>query len=132
MHSQLSALRHLLHRLDPPLFAHLEKKDATNLFFAYRWVLILFKREFAFEQVLRLWDGLFARPSQHLHLFLAIAVLERQRRHILEEDLDFDGLLALCVSLKGKIDLEQVMRDAAMLREYAGEAGRDAVAGLPW
>lgn len=132
MHAQLSSLRKLIQQLDPPLWSHFQQKDATNLFFCYRWILILFKREFNFDQVLRLWDGLFACSRDQLHLFLCVAVLERQRRHILEEDLDFDGLLALCVSLRGKIDLEVALRDAAMLKEYAGEEGRKAVEGLPW
>ena len=131
MHLQLEALRRLLAVLDPPLHAHLARHDALNLFFCYRWVLILFKREFAFDQVLRLWEALWARPGHHLHLHLAAALLSRQRRRIFEEDLNFDGLLKMCVDLAGEIDLEQALADAKMMKEHAGEAGEAAVAGLP-
>ncbi|KAK9815964.1 hypothetical protein WJX74_004614, partial [Apatococcus lobatus] len=50
MHAQLTALRDLLDLLDPPLYAHLASADALSFFFAYRWLLIHFKREFAFDE----------------------------------------------------------------------------------
>jgi hypothetical protein len=33
-----------------------ESKGVLQLFFCYRWILINFKREFVFEDVLRLWE----------------------------------------------------------------------------
>ena len=51
MHSQLLALEKLLQLLDPQLYAHFKQKDCLNFFFCFRWVLILFKREFDFEEV---------------------------------------------------------------------------------
>jgi hypothetical protein len=51
MHAQLLALRSLVQLLDPPLFAHLEAHDCLSFFFCYRWLLIDFKREFAFDEV---------------------------------------------------------------------------------
>lgn len=51
MHLQLAALRQLVQVLDPQLHAFLEARDCLNYFFAFRWLLIHFKREFAFEQV---------------------------------------------------------------------------------
>ena len=51
MHSQLLALEKLLQLLDPQLYAHFKQKDCLNFFFCFRWVLILFKREFDFDEV---------------------------------------------------------------------------------
>ena len=52
MHAQLVALRRLVQLLDPPLYAHLEAHDCLNMYFAYRWCLIHFKRELpTFEEV---------------------------------------------------------------------------------
>ncbi len=45
-------------------------------------------------------------------------------------DLDFDGLLQFCIELQGKLDLDQMLRLAEALCLYAGDAGRDCVAGL--
>lgn len=58
-------------------------------------------------------------------------MLCRQRRHILEDDLDFDGLLELCVHLAGNIDLEMALADAEKLRLFAGEVGQALVGELP-
>jgi hypothetical protein len=41
----------LLQVLDPQLHAFLEARECLNYFFAFRWLLIHFKREFPFDQV---------------------------------------------------------------------------------
>ena len=51
MHAQLLALQKLVQLLDPPLHAHLERHECLDFFFTYRWLLILFKREFTFDEV---------------------------------------------------------------------------------
>jgi hypothetical protein len=56
MKRQLSTLQQLIAVMDPELHAHLEKTGSLNLFFCFRWILIAFKREFAFDQVIRLWE----------------------------------------------------------------------------
>jgi hypothetical protein len=72
MKRQLLSLQQLLGVMDPQLHRHLgslqsfkkanhthgttENADGLNLFFCFRWILIGFKREFPFDEVLRLWD----------------------------------------------------------------------------
>lgn len=51
MTAQLAALRNLVHVVDPQLHAFFEAKECLQYFFCYRWLLIHFKREFAFEEV---------------------------------------------------------------------------------
>ena len=51
MHAQLLALRNVVQLLDPAMHAFMEEKSCLNYFFCYRWLLIHFKREFAFEEV---------------------------------------------------------------------------------
>ncbi|KAI0283097.1 rab-GTPase-TBC domain-containing protein [Russula aff. rugulosa BPL654] len=58
MKKQLSTLQQLLQVMDPELYRHFEKTEGLNLFFCFRWILISFKREFPFEDVLRLWEVL--------------------------------------------------------------------------
>jgi hypothetical protein len=41
--------------LDPQLHALFEARECLNYFFAFRWLLIHFKREFPFDQVRRCW-----------------------------------------------------------------------------
>jgi hypothetical protein len=48
------------------------------------WVLIAFKREFSFEDVLRLWEVLWTNYySNNFVLFVALAILESHRDVIL-------------------------------------------------
>lgn len=44
-------LKYTILQLDPPLYAHLEARECLSFFFCYRWLLILMKREFPFEEV---------------------------------------------------------------------------------
>ncbi|KAM6228590.1 LOW QUALITY PROTEIN: TBC1 domain family member 25 [Spheniscus humboldti] len=46
-------LRRLLRRADPPFWAFLAARGAHDLLFCYRWLLLELKREFAFEDALR-------------------------------------------------------------------------------
>eukprot|EP00887_Chlorella_sp_A99_P005546 scaffold1.g5546.t1 len=111
----------------------MQERDCMSLFFLYRWVLILWKREFEFGEVLRLWEALWACPAtRHLHLYMCVAVLEHQRRRILgSPGLEFDDLLKLCVELAGRMDLGACLRNALLLCQYAGEAGAETAAVDP-
>ena len=124
MHSQLMALRKLVALLDPPLFDYLASVECLNFFFCFRWILIHFKREFAYEDVMRLWEVLWSRHlSDHFHLYVCTAILKRHRRKIMDEQMDFDSLLKFTNDLSGRIDLDATLRDAEALCVYAGAAG---------
>lgn len=129
MHAQLQALEELVRLVDPQLHAFFARKDCLNFFFCYRWLLIHFKREFAFDEVLRLWEAIWSRHlGPHMHIYLAAAVLCIHRRAIMESDLDFDGLLKYCIQLSGRLDLAHLLRFAEKLANAAGKTGREAMA----
>jgi hypothetical protein len=80
MRLQLSTLQQLIALMDPELHAHLERTGSLNLFFCFRWILIAFKREFKFEEVIRLWEVLWTNYySDNFVLFVALAVLQSHR-----------------------------------------------------
>lgn len=51
----------ILRCLDPAFYDYLRMREAINLFFAYRWVLLLFKREFVLTDTIALWETFFSR-----------------------------------------------------------------------
>jgi hypothetical protein len=53
---QLSNLRVLLEFIDSKFSQYLEKNESSNMYFCFRWILILFKREFTFPNIMRLWE----------------------------------------------------------------------------
>lgn len=68
MSLKFSHLRLLLQRSDPEFFAYLLSRGADDFFFCYRWLLLELKREFAFEDALRMlevtWSSLPPDPPE--------------------------------------------------------------------
>ncbi|KAI8604529.1 hypothetical protein EDD21DRAFT_365979, partial [Dissophora ornata] len=94
MQSQLETLGQLIQVLDPKLYKHLEKCEALNLFFCFRWLLIWFKREFEWVDIMRLWEVLFSdHLSTQFHLFVALAILDKHRDVMMDHLEGFDEIL---------------------------------------
>ncbi|KAK2967335.1 hypothetical protein RJ640_017055 [Escallonia rubra] len=128
MHSQLFALSKLVELLDVPLHNYFKQNDCLNYFFCFRWILIQFKREFEYERTLRLWEVLWTHHlSEHLHLYVCVAILKRYRRKIMGEQMDFDTLLKFINELSGQIDLDAILKDAEALCICAGEHGAASI-----
>ncbi|KAH1057340.1 hypothetical protein J1N35_035405 [Gossypium stocksii] len=124
MHSQLFALSKLVEMLDRPLHKYFEQNDCLNYFFCFRWILLQFKRELEYEQTMRLWEVLWTHYlSEHLHLYVCVAILKRYRGKIMGEQMDFDTLLKFINELSGQIELDAILRDAEALCICAGENG---------
>ncbi|XP_019452646.1 PREDICTED: TBC1 domain family member 17-like [Lupinus angustifolius] len=124
MHSQLFALSKLVELLDSPLHNYFKQGDCLNYFFCFRWILIQFKREFEYENTMRLWEVLWTYYlSEHMHLYICVAVLKRYRNKIMGEEMDFDTLLKFINELSGHIELDATLRDAEALCICAGENG---------
>ncbi|KAH7914953.1 rab-GTPase-TBC domain-containing protein [Hygrophoropsis aurantiaca] len=116
MKKQLSTLQELISVMDPELYRHLEKTEGLNLFFCFRWVLIAFKREFSFDDVLRLWEVLWTDYySNDFVLFVALAVLESHRDMILRYLVEFDEILKYCNELSMTIELDSTLAQAEVL-----------------
>ncbi|KAI4376679.1 hypothetical protein MLD38_014415 [Melastoma candidum] len=128
MHAQLFALCKLVELLDNPLHNYFKQNDCLNYFFCFRWILIQFKREFEYHQLMRLWEVFWTHhPSEHLHLYVCVAVLKRYRHKIMGEQMDFDTLLKFITELSGCIDLNTILRDAEALCICAGESGTASI-----
>ncbi len=69
-----------LHHADPELAEHLTAIEILPQIFLIRWVRLLFGREFPFEDVLALWDILFAEdPGLELVDLISVSMLLRIR-----------------------------------------------------
>jgi hypothetical protein len=116
MRLQLTTLDHLVQLLDPKLYLHLQSVDSTNFFFFFRMLLVWYKREFSWPDVLRLWEGLWTDYlSANFHLFIAVAILEKHREVIMEHLRGFDEVLKYVNELSNTIDLPSTMVRAEAL-----------------
>ncbi|GAB7350250.1 hypothetical protein MBLNU459_g0900t1 [Dothideomycetes sp. NU459] len=113
MRLQLTTLDHLVQLLDPKLYLHLQSVDSTNFFFFFRMLLVWYKREFEWPDVLRLWEGLWTDYlSSNFHLFIAVAILEKHRDVIMEHLKGFDEVLKYVNELSNTIDLQSTLTRA--------------------
>jgi len=116
MKRQLATLQQLVAVMDPELYKHFEKTDSLNLFFCFRWILIAFKREFPFDDVLGLWEVLWTdHYSNQFLIFVALAVLESHRDGILRYLVEFDEILKYCNQLSMTIELDSTLAQAEVL-----------------
>ncbi|KAF1990159.1 GTPase-activating protein GYP7 [Aulographum hederae CBS 113979] len=120
MRLQLLTLDHLVQLLDPALYLHLQKLDSTNFFFFFRMLLVWYKREFEWNNVLHLWEVLWTDYlSSNFHLFVALAILERHRDVIMEHLRGFDEVLKYVNELSNTIDLQTTLiRAEALFRRF--------------
>ncbi|GJY42842.1 RabGAP/TBC domain-containing protein [Tanacetum coccineum] len=108
--------------LSPILFIMQDESEAFWCFVS------LLEREFEYEKTLRLWEVLWTHyPTEHLHLYVCIAILKRHRVKIMGEQMDFDTLLKFINELSGQIDLDPILRDAEALCVCAGENGAASI-----
>jgi TBC1 domain family member 15 len=120
MRAQLTTLDQLVQILDPALYTHLQSADSTNFFFFFRMLLVWYKREFAWSDVLRLWEGLWTDYlSSQFHLFIAVSILEKHRDVIMDHLKHFDEVLKYVNELSGCIELESTMvRAEGLFRRF--------------
>ncbi|KAJ0258453.1 Ypt/Rab-GAP domain of gyp1p superfamily protein [Hirschfeldia incana] len=57
---QLQSLWHILQLTDKDIFSHLSRIGAESLHFAFRMLLVLFRRELSFNEALRMWEMMWA------------------------------------------------------------------------
>lgn len=112
MKNQLSLLLDLIRLMDIELYEHFEKLNCLHLFFCFRWLLVIFKREFDFYDSMRVWETMWAQKfSNYYQLFIAVAILRQFKTELLEIN-SFDDTLKYINNLSGQIKVEQTLSDA--------------------
>ncbi|RDA88246.1 hypothetical protein CP532_0319 [Ophiocordyceps camponoti-leonardi (nom. inval.)] len=120
MRAQLLALDQLVNLMDPKLWEHLRKADSTNFFFLFRMVLVWYKREFVWCDVLSLWERLWTDYlSSQMHLFIALAILDKHRDVMIRHLHAFDEVLKYVNELSNRMDLESTLiRAESLFRKF--------------
>ncbi|XP_003744067.2 TBC1 domain family member 17 [Galendromus occidentalis] len=113
---QLVELHQLLSVAMPSFTQYLDDHDSGNLYFCFRWLLIWFKREFAFEDTKRLWEVLWTGlPCQNFHLLFCVAILEEEKIRITENNFGLTEILKHINDMCYKIALEDNLIRAEQL-----------------
>jgi hypothetical protein len=86
------------------------------MFFAFRWLLIWFKREFSIPDVLKIWETCLCDiKSPEYQLFIAMALLDLHRKEIMEKLTDFDHILKFINELSENVQVDDVLKRAEEL-----------------
>merc|ERR1712100_699436 len=116
MHTQLTQLSEILKYMDYELYKHLLEVGGTNMFFCFKWLLIVFKREFPLDHVQRIWEVIWSdHYSSHHQLFICLAMLLNTKKDIIGQCLEFDEILRHLNSTAKTMDYEKVLIDADWL-----------------
>jgi TBC1 domain family member 15 len=120
MRAQLQALDHLVQFMDPKLYAHLQSADSTNFFFFFRMMLVWYKREFNWMDVLRLWEALWTDYlSSSFHLFIALAILDKHRDVMMDHLKHFDEVLKYGMYHQCQIESITIYADQSVVNELS-------------
>ncbi|XP_069461352.1 TBC1 domain family member 17 isoform X2 [Ambystoma mexicanum] len=118
MKRQLVQLNFLLRVLDPAFCDFLDSKESGNLCFVFRWLLIWFKREFSFTDVLQLWEVLWTGlPCPNFHLLVACGILDSERDALMNSDYGFNEILKHINELTMKMSVDDILCRAESLQQ---------------
>lgn len=100
MKTQLCQLYTLLSTTDPQLAYYLNNHDSGNMFFCFRWLLVLFKREFSAVDIMKLWEVLWTDlPCKNFHLLICAAILNTERNVLMENHYGLTEILKVKLKL---------------------------------
>lgn len=116
MHKQLLTMDLLLQFMDPSLYKHFQHTDSSNFFFCFRWLLVWFKREFPWKDMLTLWEVLWTDYlTDQFHIFVALSILDQHRDVMIDYLKNFDEILKYINDLSMTIPLQETLQRAEIL-----------------
>lgn len=115
----------MLPLVDPELAQHLEHIDVVPQTFLMRWIRLLFGREFGFDDMLLLWDVIFAEdPTLEIVDYVCLAMLLRIRWDLIDADYNSALTLLLRYPEPDKDNPAQTFAlDALYLRDHLNTDG---------
>nr|CAD7588099.1 unnamed protein product [Timema genevievae] len=115
--AQLNSIRDkLLAPHDPELHQHLQDLDIPLPLFGIRWLRLLFGREFPLQDLLVLWDAIFAEGQKfELVNYIVVAMLIAIRFQLLEGD--YTTCLTYLMRYPGAVDITYIIEHALFLKD---------------
>ncbi|XP_037872308.1 small G protein signaling modulator 2 isoform X2 [Bombyx mori] len=113
MDAHFADMRSLIQILDCELYELMHAHgDYTHFYFCYRWFLLDFKREMLYQDVFAAWEMIWAArhvASEHMVLFIALALLETYRDVILANTMDFTDIIKFFNEMAERHDASAVL-----------------------
>ncbi|EGD81837.1 hypothetical protein PTSG_02552 [Salpingoeca rosetta] len=127
---QLGLLANLLKYIDPELMAHFDEHGSNHLFFCFRWLIVLFKREFKYTDAMAIWEAVWTEYlSEDFAVFICAAIILSVRDRILAENMAYDDILKTFNDMAMHMDAATVLSDAESIFRQLHACDDDV--GLP-
>ncbi|EDR23020.1 hypothetical protein, conserved [Entamoeba dispar SAW760] len=117
LYKLLNKLDPIISLVNPALGKYLKEHDSNNVF-AYKWIVLLFKRYISDSYLLRIWDSIFAFPTSKFYYFLVVALIKEYADDIIDNQMDFDDLFVLFQSLGPEIGVDIIFDADLILQEF--------------
>ncbi|CCD26568.1 GTPase-activating protein GYP7 NDAI_0H03950 [Naumovozyma dairenensis CBS 421] len=113
---QMLTLTELCQLMLPKISKHLAKCDSSNLFFCFRMLLVWFKREFKFNDVISIWENFLTDYyCSQFQLFFILAILQKNSQPIIQNLNQFDQVIKYFNDLHDRMDWKDLMVRAELL-----------------
>lgn len=122
MSAQLARLRRVVRTMSGELTSFFDATD-PDFYTCFRWIIVRFKRELAYEDTARMWEVLWTRHicGDSLHIYVAAALLRAHSHRLLRLRAgEFDALLRYINDMSGRLDVDFALREAEMLYRKLG------------
>lgn len=124
MKKQLNEVYLILKLIAPDLATHLHTFESNNMFFCFRWLLVLFKREFVLEDIMVLWEVLWTDlPCPNFHLLVAASILEMEKHQLMKPGNGFTEILKYVNELSMRMKLDEIFVQAEGIYYQLKDAG---------
>ncbi|RZR99928.1 hypothetical protein BHM03_00029560 [Ensete ventricosum] len=114
---QLQTLWKILELIDGEMFGHLTAIGAESLHFAFRMLLVLFRRELSFDEALRMWEVLM-RTFEILFLTSYKGIMFLCWKQLIKQTSLVSRLHSLGYSLTNIYYFQQICTDSSDLTNY--------------
>ncbi|ELP89747.1 hypothetical protein EIN_424290 [Entamoeba invadens IP1] len=103
--------------INPALFDYF-KRCGVDYSFCFRWIVLLFKRDFETKLCLQVWDRIFAYPERNLYYFVASSIILEHADQIVSQQRAFDGMVDFLQKLHKKIPAEVVFHSDIIYQQF--------------
>ncbi|KAJ6236812.1 rabgap/tbc domain-containing protein [Anaeramoeba flamelloides] len=110
---KITMLKLITRKLDPGLYYSMEddNNESDNFLFSYRMMIVLFKREFQFHDILPIWDSLFTNYlSDTMEIFYIYSIMHICRKRLIQSNRDFSYIVGTITKKIKKIHYKKIIK----------------------
>ncbi|KAL7714574.1 TBC/Rab GTPase activating domain containing protein [Entamoeba marina] len=110
----------------PELVLYFQRAN-LDYFFCFKWIALLFKRFFCTEDIIRLWDSVFAFPDRRFYYFICVAIVKEYANNIISKQFTFDEMFIFIQSLSNNVPIGIIFDADIIYQEFMHFAAEESI-----